>query len=259
MPSIEQFGKIHLKVGEENEDELLPVERRAAITAFRVFARLRPFIPEELLKIGDQPLKSTIEMTGDSTFPLNPNNDWQPSHEFCFDRSLWSIPTEQQKRIKKTPHFYDNEHKPEDVVGQEEMYNIATTDEIGISMVDNAFMSINSCVLTYGQTSSGKTHTMMGRYGEGSDPAERGIIPRVCDELFQKVKERREHEEKKPEEERWQLKVTVTFVEIYLEKVRDLLDPSIRKVCRPRRHTHVHTHARVLTHTHTPHSKPSVP
>ena len=199
-------------------------ERRAVITGFRVFARLRPFIAEELEILKGQYLRSTIEMKGNSTFPLNPANNWRPSHEFVFDRSLWSIP--QSQKLKPTPHFYDNKH--EECINQEDMYNIATRDETGTSMIDNAFMGINSCVLAYGQTSSGKTHTMMGQYGEGCDPAMRGIIPRVCEELFTKVQERREFEAAKEDEsKRWELDVSVTFVEIYLEKVRDLLDEKL--------------------------------
>eukprot|EP01059_Diplonema_ambulator_P010376 TRINITY_DN2039_c0_g1_i4.p1 TRINITY_DN2039_c0_g1~~TRINITY_DN2039_c0_g1_i4.p1 ORF type:complete len:791 (+),score=409.54 TRINITY_DN2039_c0_g1_i4:57-2429(+) len=222
----EELTNIHLKVGEDNEDELLPVERRAAITQFRVFARLRPFIPEELENMGANPqLQSTIEMKGNSTFPLNPANGWKPSKEFVFDRSLWSIPPEQT--IKVNPYFTENKH--ETWTTQSDMYKIATMDENGISMVDNAFMGINSCILTYGQTSSGKTYTMMGKYGEGADPEQRGLIPRVCDELFAKVKERREFEEQKTDpSKKWELDVSVTFVEIYLEKVRDLLDPELK-------------------------------
>eukprot|EP01061_Rhynchopus_euleeides_P017933 TRINITY_DN296_c0_g1_i5.p2 TRINITY_DN296_c0_g1~~TRINITY_DN296_c0_g1_i5.p2 ORF type:complete len:815 (+),score=375.44 TRINITY_DN296_c0_g1_i5:66-2447(+) len=217
---------LHLLMGEENAEDLLPAERRAAITAFRVFARLRPFIPEELESIKGEDLKSTIEIKGNSIFPLNPNNNWKPSHEFVFDRSLWSIP--QSQKLKRTPHFLDNVH--DECIEQEDMYHIATRDENGVSMVDNAFMGINNCVLTYGQTSSGKTYTMMGKYGEGADPKQRGIIPRVCDELFQKVKERREFEAAKEDpSKRWELNVSVTFVEIYLEKVRDLLDPKLRR------------------------------
>eukprot|EP00659_Diplonema_papillatum_P016297 gene16297-24971_t len=218
---------IHLKVGEDNDELLLPVERRAAITQFRVFARLRPFIPEELEHIGktNKELMSTIEMKDNSTFPLDPTKNWKPSHEFVFDRSLWSIPPTQV--LKPTPHFYDN--KKDHWVDQEEMYKIATHDDLGMSMVDNAFLAMNSCVLAYGQTSSGKTYTMMGRYGLEHPPEMRGIIPRVCDELFQKVRERREYEAKKEDaSKRWQLSVDVTFVEIYLEKVRDLLDPDLK-------------------------------
>ena len=222
------YTDIHLKVGGDDADALLPLERRAAITQFRVFARLRPFIPEELQVINKsgKDLMSTIEMEGNKTFPLNPDNNWAPSREFEFDRSLWSIPKEQV--LKPTPHFYNNIH--EECTNQEEMYKIATRDaKNGVSMVDNAFLGINSCVLTYGQTSSGKTYTMMGKYGAEHPEEEKGIIPRVCGELFTKVNERREMEAAKEDPaKRWELDVDVTFVEIYLEKVRDLLDPELR-------------------------------
>eukprot|EP01061_Rhynchopus_euleeides_P017935 TRINITY_DN296_c0_g1_i7.p1 TRINITY_DN296_c0_g1~~TRINITY_DN296_c0_g1_i7.p1 ORF type:complete len:795 (+),score=377.04 TRINITY_DN296_c0_g1_i7:55-2439(+) len=217
---------IHLFMGEEGAEDNLPIDTRASLSAFRVLARLRPFIQEELDVIKGADLKSTIEMKGNSTFPLNPNQNFRPTHEFVFDRSLWSIP--QSQKLKRTPHYPDNEH--EECIDQEEMYQIASRDEKGFSMIDNAFMGINNCVLTYGQTSSGKTYTMMGKYGEGADPKDRGLIPRVCDELFQKVKERREFEAAKEDpSKRWELNVSVTFVEIYLEKVRDLLDPKLRR------------------------------
>eukprot|EP01065_Artemidia_motanka_P014969 TRINITY_DN1882_c0_g1_i3.p1 TRINITY_DN1882_c0_g1~~TRINITY_DN1882_c0_g1_i3.p1 ORF type:complete len:289 (+),score=68.81 TRINITY_DN1882_c0_g1_i3:473-1339(+) len=79
--------------------------------------------------------------------------------------------------------------------------------------------------MAYGQASGGKTYTMLGNYGDEYAEAERGIIPRVCDELFTKVQQRREYEAaKKDPKKRWKLSVTVSFVEIYCEKVRNLLE-----------------------------------
>ena len=82
----------------------------------------------------------------------------------------------------------------------------------------------NSCLFAYGQTGSGKTYSMIGpqnEYGiETSIAADCGVVPRLCADLFQRM----EHERS--------LDPTVThrvecsFVEIYCEKVRDLLTPG---------------------------------
>ena len=107
--------------------------------------------------------------------------------------------------------------------------------------VTDAFMSgFNACLLAYGQTGSGKTHTMMGPSAllerlsgeapvspDGDDDedmrdlvASAGVTPRVIFDIFDSI-------EKSPAEMQYTLEVTM--VEIYMEKVRDLLDPSPEK------------------------------
>lgn len=77
----------------------------------------------------------------------------------------------------------------------------------------------NGTLLAYGQTSSGKTHTMMGRL-EGSSSAGGvdgvGIIPRAVSELFAAVLVAKESLE---------FNFKCSYVEIHCERVRDLLDP----------------------------------
>jgi kinesin family member 5 len=73
----------------------------------------------------------------------------------------------------------------------------------------------NGTLLTYGQTSSGKTHTMMGRM-EGGKGGQEGIIPRAVAELFSAVQDSKESLE---------FTFKCSYVEIYCERVRDLLDP----------------------------------
>ena len=68
--------------------------------------------------------------------------------------------------------------------------------------------------MAYGQTSSGKTFTMMG--DDMSVDSRRGIIPRMVDTVFEKINEASQHIE---------FTVKVAYMEIYMEKVRDLLNP----------------------------------
>lgn len=94
---------------------------------------------------------------------------------------------------------------------------------MGLSVVENAFSGYNVCIFAYGQTGnfkttfkmflgSGKSYTMMG----SSENA--GIIPRVCTSIFEKIKEETNNYTK--------FNVEVSYMEIYNEKVRDLLDPK---------------------------------
>uniref|UniRef100_UPI0037E87330 kinesin-like protein KIF13B n=1 Tax=Semicossyphus pulcher TaxID=241346 RepID=UPI0037E87330 len=94
---------------------------------------------------------------------------------------------------------------------------------LGESLLDNAFMGYNACIFAYGQTGSGKSYTMMG---SAEHP---GLIPRLCSSLFSRtVREAREGES---------FTVEVSFMEIYNEKVRDLLDPKgNRQALRVREH-----------------------
>lgn len=72
------------------------------------------------------------------------------------------------------------------------------------------FVGYNACIFAYGQTGSGKSFTMMG---SEEDP---GLIPRICRALFERIEcERREGAG---------YKVTVSYLEIYNERVRDLLN-----------------------------------
>ncbi|KAM9840506.1 kinesin-like protein KIF13B isoform 2-T2 [Aulostomus maculatus] len=94
---------------------------------------------------------------------------------------------------------------------------------LGESLLDNAFLGYNACIFAYGQTGSGKSYTMMG---SSEQP---GLIPRLCSSLFSRiVQEAREGES---------FTVEVSYMEIYNEKVRDLLDPKgNRQALRVREH-----------------------
>ena len=80
-------------------------------------------------------------------------------------------------------------------------------------MLDHAFEGYNVCIFAYGQTGAGKSYTMMGRL----EPDQKGIIPQMCGDLFERI------ESLKGEV---QCTVEVSYMEIYCERVRDLLNPK---------------------------------
>ena len=82
-------------------------------------------------------------------------------------------------------------------------------------IVEGVMEGFNGTVLAYGQTSSGKTHTMSGpdMYIEEL----RGVIPRMVSYVFGMIENASEEIE---------FTVKVSMIEIYMEKIRDLIDPT---------------------------------
>lgn len=103
---------------------------------------------------------------------------------------------------------YDSfDPKGEVFVDQEEIYN-----DCGRELVDHAFEGYNCCLFAYGQTGSGKSYSMMG-YGDN-----KGLIPRICEDLFKRMAQNKDTD--------LTYSVEVSYMEIYCERVRDLLNPS---------------------------------
>lgn len=71
----------------------------------------------------------------------------------------------------------------------------------------------NASVFAYGPTGAGKTHTMLG---SSEQP---GVIPRAVREVFKLVKS-------KDEVDQWDYSIGMSYLEIYNEKVLDLLSPN---------------------------------
>jgi len=83
-------------------------------------------------------------------------------------------------------------------------------EELGHRMVEGIADGFHGCALAYGQTSSGKSHTIFGARDEG-----RGLLPRLAEGLFQEL-----------ERSTTDYLVKVSYLEIYNENVRDLLTPG---------------------------------
>ncbi|XP_077514424.1 kinesin heavy chain isoform X4 [Amblyomma americanum] len=102
-------------------------------------------------------------------------------------------------------YVYDKVFKPN--ATQEKVYN-----EAAKAIVKDVLMGYNGTIFAYGQTSSGKTHTMEGVLG---DPYSQGIIPRIINDIFNHIYSMDENIE---------FHIKVSYFEIYLDKIRDLLD-----------------------------------
>ncbi|XP_054179621.1 kinesin-like protein KIF16B isoform X13 [Homo sapiens] len=101
--------------------------------------------------------------------------------------------------------FYSADTKSPDYVSQEMVFKTLGTD-----VVKSAFEGYNACVFAYGQTGSGKSYTMMGNSGDS------GLIPRICEGLFSRINETTRWDEAS-------FRTEVSYLEIYNERVRDLL------------------------------------
>ncbi|KAL7771162.1 hypothetical protein CFE70_001104 [Pyrenophora teres f. teres 0-1] len=120
---------------------------------------------------------------------------------FAFDRSYWSFD-------RDAPNY----------AGQDNLH-----EDLGKPLLDNAFQGYNNCIFAYGQTGSGKSYSMMG-YG-----AEYGIIPKICQDMFERIKGLQADKNST-------CTVEVSYLEIYNERVRDLLNPSNKGNLRVREH-----------------------
>ncbi|XP_056101006.1 kinesin-1 heavy chain isoform X2 [Rhinichthys klamathensis goyatoka] len=81
-------------------------------------------------------------------------------------------------------------------------------------IVKDVLGGYNGTIFAYGQTSSGKTHTMEGNL---HDTDAMGIIPRIVQDIFNYIYSM---------DENLEFHIKVSYFEIYLDKIRDLLDVS---------------------------------
>ena len=77
--------------------------------------------------------------------------------------------------------------------------------------VDDVLQGYNGTIFAYGQTGSGKTYTMMG---PNIEDEQRGMIPRITQQIFDGIL---------ASPPTLEYLVKVSYMEIYMERVRDLL------------------------------------
>ncbi|XP_053160557.1 kinesin-like protein KIF1A isoform X15 [Hemicordylus capensis] len=165
----------------------------------KVAVRVRPFNSREINKDS----KCIIQMTGNTTTIINPKQPKETPKSFSFDYSYWSHTT------------------PEDInyASQKQVYR-----DIGEEMLQHAFEGYNVCIFAYGQTGAGKSYTMMGK----QEKDQQGIIPQLCEDLFSRIND--------TTNDNMSYSVEVSYMEIYCERVRDLLNPKNKGNLRVREH-----------------------
>ncbi|EEA06306.1 kinesin motor domain-containing protein [Cryptosporidium muris RN66] len=148
-------------------------------SSFRIAIRFRP---PNLSEIDDVNYSNIWHLTNKSVVDLIKGN------QYTFD------------------HIYD-----------ESATNTLIFEELARDVVGSCLDGFNATIFAYGQTSSGKTHTMMGDSKGSYD----GIIPLSISEIFKLVEERSRNNTQTD------FVVSVSYLEVYNEKLVDLLSLQI--------------------------------
>ncbi|CAN8280567.1 unnamed protein product [Cochlearia groenlandica] len=88
---------------------------------------------------------------------------------------------------------------------------------LALPIMRDALNGINGTIITYGQTGAGKTYSMEGPGIQDCNEHNKGLLPRVVDGMFEQIRSSKDIA---------RYTVKLSMVEIYMEKVRDLLDLS---------------------------------
>ncbi|OQR83118.1 kinesin-like protein [Achlya hypogyna] len=123
-----------------------------------------------------------------------------------------TIITDPESGVDKSFTFdfsYDSFSPPDDpqFASQDVVWN-----DLGIKVLEHAWMGFNVSLFAYGQTGAGKSFSMVG-YGQ-----DKGIIPRASQVIFERITSNEGGDVA--------YKVEASMMEIYNEKVKDLFNPS---------------------------------
>ncbi|KAI4494810.1 hypothetical protein M0804_001011 [Polistes exclamans] len=171
------------------------------MSSVKVAVRVRPFNNREISREA----QCIIEMSGNTTSIVNPK-----------------VPAGSKDAVKS--FNYDYSYFSMDPCESNYSSQIMVYKDIGEEMLEHAFEGYNVCIFAYGQTGAGKSYTMMGKQEDGQE----GIIPQICKDLFRKIS--------RNSSEQLKYSVEVSYMEIYCERVRDLLNPKNKGNLRVREH-----------------------
>ncbi|XP_051910137.1 kinesin-1 heavy chain-like isoform X2 [Hippocampus zosterae] len=107
--------------------------------------------------------------------------------------------------IAGKPYYFDR-------VFQSNTTQVQFYNAVAQKIVKDVLGGYNGTIFAYGQTSSGKTHTMEGKLHDGDMM---GIIPRIVEDIFNYIYSM---------DENLEFHIKVSYFEIYLDKIKDLLD-----------------------------------
>ena len=161
---------------------------------FNIVVRIRPQVEHDTVELTtEDELRHCIFKQGQNKIVLN-NEKTDNKYEMMFD------------------HVFDENDN------QEKLYNA-----FGEKLVKDIFRGYNGTIMAYGQTGSGKTYTMFGRsllenprsVDKGTYESEKGIVQRAVKQIF---------EYKNQNKDRKDVSIYVSFMQIYLNQITDLLD-----------------------------------
>ncbi|VDK36018.1 unnamed protein product [Taenia asiatica] len=138
-------------------------------------------------------------MNANVTEIINPE-DVNDKKRFTFDHSYWS----HDGFVVDKNGFCVPDGASSRYVSQEKIFS-----DLGTGILKNASDGYNCSLFAYGQTGSGKSYSVVG-YGKN-----KGIVPITCEHLFNNIN--------KNTDPHTEFQVTISMIEIYNEKVRDLL------------------------------------
>ena len=139
--------------------------------------------------------------------PMNEMEITNGNEQVCVFTSPTSLQFYSTRERNNYKFNFDRIFQPSST--QEEIYSYGVK-----GIIDSVLNGYNGTVLAYGQTGSGKTYTMQGEIGDENN---KGIIPRMIKHVFDYI-----HEQNSSSE----FMLKVSMIEIYQEKIRDLLDIS---------------------------------
>lgn len=180
-------------------------------TKIKVIVRVRPLLPREstdaeclVIMPADDPQTTQLIIPAESPYykKLITKQAENQNKTYKFDESVWSYNANDLNYVSNRK-FYEKS---------------------GREILEHIFQGYNVCLLAYGQTSSGKTYTMMGDESNG------GVIPQLVRDLLK--------QKELLVKERINCEIKFSYMEIYNELTNDLLSTksSDHKKCRVREH-----------------------
>ena len=137
---------------------------------------------------------------------FRPRNELEIKQEAGSSRNLVTYRDNSVIIDREGTNRFNFDHVFTETSTQEEVFNVAA-----LPVVEDMLKGYNCTIFVYGQTSSGKTHSMAG------SPSDPGLTPRIVEKIFDHIYQ---------SDEETEFTVCISYVEIYLEKIRDLLNPE---------------------------------
>ena len=170
---------------------------------FKVYVRIRPFLPKEYQKLRRN--NSTSLITNQFQVQNNKNIQILNSIFIVNNKTLYVLDPKHNNPQEKKYYFnkiFTEQEKNKDVFEQA----IKPT-------INNVINGYNSTTLAYGVTGTGKTHTIFGDLALSN--GEDGVAIKACEFLFNKLNKEYFSDD---------YEIKVSYIEIYNENVIDLLN-----------------------------------